>query len=288
MTSSTDPRGKSPRVERPLAVTIGNHDQTKNKGGCGPSACGSEGVIESRNKLIQANLGLVHRVARQYVNRGLTLDDLIGEGNLGLIRAAEQYNPSLGTRFSTYATYWIRDAIVSGLANTGATIRLPINVSKLLGRWRRTEKALGHLHGHSPTFEEVAAAMQLDRPTQQLVATAHRVASLKDAADPIDFSSPTLRMLDEAITPEDMLTALEEREAVSRWFAGLEGTDRAIVYLRYGLSGERPMGCKRIAGRLGVSRYAVEKTVSTAMEELGQLRESCVTYRDPIYGSRVG
>ena len=103
------------------------------------------GDVESRNQLVQANLGLVHRVARQYVNRGLTFDDLVGEGNLGLIRAAQEYDPSLGTRFSTYANYWIRDAIRAALANTAATIRLPMNIAKLLGRWRRTEKALYHL-----------------------------------------------------------------------------------------------------------------------------------------------
>ena len=91
--------------------------------------------VESRNWVVQANLGLVYRVARQFLRRGLTIDDLVGEGNLGLIRAAQQYDPSQGTRFSTYATYWIRDAIQSALANTAATIRLPMNVSKLLGRW---------------------------------------------------------------------------------------------------------------------------------------------------------
>ena len=121
--------------------------------------------VESRNRVVQANLGLVYRVARQFLGRGLTIDDLVGEGNLGLIRAAQQYDPSQGTRFSTYATYWIREAIQSALANTAATIRLPMNVSKLLGRWERTEKVLYLRRGYPPTFEDVANAMGLDRPT---------------------------------------------------------------------------------------------------------------------------
>ena len=128
--------------------------------------------VEMRNRVVQANLGLVHQVARRYVNRGLTMEDLVGEGNLGLIRAAQAYDPSQGTRFSTYAYYWIREAIQSALASSVGTIRLPMNISRLLGRWRRTEKALCQLNGHPPTFEEVAAAMDLDRPTQRLVAQA--------------------------------------------------------------------------------------------------------------------
>ena len=103
-----------------------------------------------RNRLVQANLGLVYHVARQYLHRGLTLEDLVGEGNLGLIRAAQQYDPAVGTQFSTYATYWIREAIQSALANTVGTIRLPMNISKLLGRWRRTEKRLLQAQGHPP------------------------------------------------------------------------------------------------------------------------------------------
>ena len=133
------------------------------------------GDVESRNRLVQANLGLVYHVARQYLHRGLTLEDLVGEGNLGLIRAAQQYDPAVGTQFSTYATYWIREAIQSALANTVGTIRLPMNISKLLCRWRRTEKRLLQAQGHPPTFEEVASSMGLDRTTQRLIDKAHRV-----------------------------------------------------------------------------------------------------------------
>ena len=108
----------------------------------GGAAVVVRGDVESRNRLVQEHLSLVLPLARQYLNRGLTFEDLVGEGNLGLIRAAEQYDPSFGTRFSTYATYWIRAAIVSAVMNTAATIRVPMNVGRLLARWRRTEKQL--------------------------------------------------------------------------------------------------------------------------------------------------
>src|SRR5262249_11539916 len=142
---------------------------------------GGRDGIDSRNRLVQANLGLGLKVARQYLRRGVSLDDLVGEGNLGLIRAAQEYDPSHGTRFSTYATYWIREAIRAALDNTTTTIRLPVHVSRLMGRWNRVEKALVHSQGHPPTFEEVAAAMGLDGPTQRVMAQALRASQVRQA-----------------------------------------------------------------------------------------------------------
>ena len=165
----------------------------------------------------------------------------MGEGNLGLIRAAQQYDPAVGTQFSTYATYWIREAIQSALANTVGTIRLPMNISKLLGRWRRTEKRLLQAQGHPPTFEEVASSMGLDRTTQRLIDKAHRVARLlKETAHREEGPSRTLLMLDEGISAEELLSAQEEQATVARRLERLGGMERAVVSLRFGLSGERP------------------------------------------------
>ncbi len=108
------------------------------------------GDKDARARMIQANLRLVVKIAREYLGRGLTLDDLIGEGNLGLIRATEQFDPAFGTRFSTYAAHWIKQAIRHALTNTAATIRLPAHMVGLLTRWRRTERALRRELGHDP------------------------------------------------------------------------------------------------------------------------------------------
>ena len=102
----------------------------------------ADGDREARNLLVQANLGLVWRVARNYVGRGLMMDDLVGEGNLGLIRAAEEFDPLVGTHFSTYATFWIKESILSALMNTTATIRVPAHMFRLLIKWSRTERSL--------------------------------------------------------------------------------------------------------------------------------------------------
>ena len=101
----------------------------------------ARGDRDARSRMIQANLRLVVKIAREYLGRGMVLDDLIGEGNVGLIRAAEDYDPRFGTRFSTYASYWIKQAIRHALINTTATIRLPAHMIGLLTRWRRAERA---------------------------------------------------------------------------------------------------------------------------------------------------
>jgi RNA polymerase primary sigma factor len=249
----------------------------------------NHGDVEARNRIVQANLRLVLQVARQYVNRGLTLEDLVGEGNLGLIRAAQEYDPGVGTRFSTYATYWIREAILSALANTATTIRLPWNVSKMLGRWRRTEKALYHVHGHPPTFEEVASAMGLDRPTRRLMAQAQRVARIqKEDNDSDESGARGLHMLADGGTPEDSLAAAEEQASVNRQLARLGVTERTMLVLKYGLMGEPPMNFEQIGGRLGMSATAVQKRVSRAMRKLSGHPEPQFAGHGSAYRSRVG
>ena len=121
----------------------------------GSSPRPSPGATGMRGRLIQANLRLVVKIARDYAGRGMGLEDLIGEGNLGLIRAAEEYDPRFGTRFSTYASYWIKQAIRHALINTTTTIRLPAHMYGLLTRWRRAERSLCRERGSAPSFEEV-------------------------------------------------------------------------------------------------------------------------------------
>src|SRR5271165_3843564 len=139
----------------------------------------ARGDREARTRMIQANLRLVVKIARDYVGRGIVLDDLIGEGNLGLIRAAEEFDPRFGTRFSTYASYWIKQAIRHSLINTSATIRLPAHMVNLLTKWRRSERALTRELGCAPTADQIAVDLGLTDAQRILVEKARRATQLR-------------------------------------------------------------------------------------------------------------
>ena len=126
----------------------------------------ARGDKDARSRMIQANLRLVVKIARDYMGRGMILEDLIGEGNLGLIRATEEFQPRFGTRFSTYAAYWIKQSIRHALINTTSTIRLPAHMVGLLTKWRRSERALCRELGRTPSFNEVASHLKLERDAE--------------------------------------------------------------------------------------------------------------------------
>src|SRR3954468_18526242 len=139
----------------------------------------ARGDRDARSRLIQANLRLVVKIARDYTGRGMGLEDLIGEGNLGLIRAAEEYDPRFGTRFSTYASYWIKQSIRHALINTTTTIRLPAHMYGLLTRWRKAERSLCRERGSAPSFEEVGSFLGLSEAQMFMVSRARSASQLK-------------------------------------------------------------------------------------------------------------
>src|SRR5206468_7790384 len=133
------------RDEQELAVAIGNGD------------------VRARDRMVRANLRLVVNIARGYTGKGLSLQDLIEEGNRGLLRAVEGFNPAMGTRFSTYASYWIKQSIKRALVNTAKTIRIPAYMVELLAKWRRASAKLQDELGRPPTHEEVAKSLNLPK-----------------------------------------------------------------------------------------------------------------------------
>ena len=225
----------------------------------------------ARARMIQANLRLVVKIAREYVNRGMTLDDLIGEGNLGLIRASEEYDPKFGTRFSTYASYWIKQAIRHALINTTATIRLPAHMVGLLTKWRRAERALTKEFGYPPTPEQIAVSLGLTDAQKGLVEKAQRARQLRlesaGGGDDGTSWSP-----DESAAgvdaPDAPLEADDERTDLLRRLDRLDARERAIVSLRYGLGGGAPLTLKEVGKRLGVTREWVRKIEIRAVRKL--------------------
>ncbi len=230
----------------------------------------ARGDRDARTRMIQANLRLVVKIAREYGGRGMMLDDLIGEGNLGLIRASEEYDPAFGTRFSTYASYWIKQAIRHALINTNSTIRLPAHMVGLLTKWRRAERALTKELGCLPTTEQVSDLLGLTESQKQLVEKARRARQLRlesGGGDEGNGWSPD-ESAAERESPDASLEADDERRHLLRRLERLDARERAILALRFGLEGEVPLTLKEVGKRLGVTREWVRKIEIRAVRKL--------------------
>lgn len=241
----------------------------------------AQGDKDARARMIQANLRLVVKIAREYLGRGMTLDDLIGEGNLGLIRATEEFDPKFGTRFSTYASYWIKQAIRHALINTTTTIRLPAHMVGLLTKWRRAERALTREFGYPPTSDQVADSLGLTESQKLLVEKARRARQLRlesGCGDENGGWSPDESEA-EREAPDAVLEASDERENLLRRMDRLDDRERAILALRFGLEGEVPLTLKEVGRRLGVTREWVRKIEIRAVKKL----DDCDAHTAPAY-----
>jgi RNA polymerase primary sigma factor len=233
------------------------------------------GDRQARTRMIRANLRLVVKIARDYAGRGIAFDDLIGEGNLGLIRAAEAFDPRFGTRFSTYASYWIKQAISHAFINTTATIRLPAHMVGLLRKWRRAERTLSREKGREPTFDEVASFLRLSELQKSLVAKARQARKLALESD-IKTEAGRLTTddsIDHHESPAAMVECGDERDILFRRLDRLDDRERTVVALRYGLEGESPLTLKKIGHRLGVTREWARKIELRAIQKLNDTHD---------------
>jgi RNA polymerase primary sigma factor len=222
------------------------------------------------DRLIQANLRLVVKIAQDFEGRGLLLDDLIGEGNIGLIRAAEKYQPCFGTRFSTYASFWIKQAILQAVANTTSFIRLPSHMINLLAKWRKAERSLERELARPPGFNEVAHFLGLSETQKMLVARAKSARQLKlesTLARGMSRWSPA-DSCDSTRAPGLEMESLDDRRQLRVRLECLEDRERTVLSLRYGLDHEAPMTLKAIGDRLGVTREWVRKIECKAIRKL--------------------
>ena len=165
------------------------------------------GDIQARDRMVRANLRLVVNIARGYTGKGLSLQDLIEEGNLGLLRAVEGFDPAIGTRFSTYASYWIKQSIKRALINTAKTIRIPAYMVELLSKWRRASTRLAEELGRTPTPEEIARVLGLPRKKLPIIKKAIRIYNLTPQTDQAEagWSLGEMVMDERMQTPEDAL-----------------------------------------------------------------------------------
>jgi RNA polymerase primary sigma factor len=228
------------------------------------------GDVQARDHLVRANLRLVVRVARAYQGRGLELVDLVAEGTLGLIRAAELFDPTAGTRFGTYAVYWVKQSIGRALLNTAPTIRLPARTAHLLVRWHLATAALREELGRPPTEEEVAERMSLSARRLRLVKDALRT---RNAAPPAERDRDR-RALEELVAdgrsaaPDAALACGEELGEAMRLLEALEPRQREVLRLRFGLGGQGPKTLREIGERLRLTRERVRQIERQALARL--------------------
>jgi RNA polymerase primary sigma factor len=230
----------------------------------------ARGDTNAKSRMIQSNLRLVVKIARDYTGRGMVLEDLIGEGNLGLIRATEEFQPRFGTRFSTYASYWIKQSIRHALINTTSTIRLPAHMISLLTKWRRAERTLGRDLGRAPSFNEVASSLGLTEAQKSLVAKACQARQLKLESSISTENCPrsATGSTDPYPSPDSLMEAADERRLLYAQMERLETRERTVLALRYGLEGESPLTLKEIGRRLNLTREWVRKIELRAIRKL--------------------
>jgi RNA polymerase primary sigma factor len=231
------------------------------------------GEPEAERRLVEANLRLVFKIARRYANRGLPLLDLVEEGNLGLLRAARKFMPAKGARFSTYATWWIRQAITRALANQARMIRLPVHVEQLLARYLREKEALAQKLGRSPSLAEIAQAMGVG-PEQlaELEELRQRPVSLETPVG--EEGKGVLRdlVVDHPASPRNVLAGLlRERTNLAAMLDSLSDNERAVLRLRFGLDGEGPLTLEAIGRRIGLTRERVRQIEAAGLKKLREL-----------------
>jgi RNA polymerase primary sigma factor len=231
----------------------------------------AQGDPEAREHMVKANLRLVVNIARGYLGKGLGLEDLIEEGNLGLLRAVEGFDGTMSTRFSTYASFWIKQSIRRAVMNNGKPIRLPAYMVTLLSKWRRATIALTERLGRSPTLDEVGAALKLSKKKLGILAQAIEVNSLTPHPDSADEDGAVLNELltdDRGKAPEVMLIEADDLDRILRRLDLLEEREATVVRMRFGLAPYHPMTLREIGERLGLTRERVRQLENHALLEL--------------------
>lgn len=230
------------------------------------------GDAEARRRLIEANLRLVVTVARPYVGRGVLLMDLIAEGNLGLMRAVEKFDPSRRLRFSTYAVWWIRQSVQAAIMNHGRTVRLPVHVLRELAQVLRAERELAANQGTSPSLDQIAAAAGKSvQEVAQLFLVSERIGSLEAAAE--SGERTLIGHIQDGDEVVSGASAAISSARLGKWLAGLGERQRIVLARRFGLDGTPLQSLADIGRDLGISRERARQIQEDALRRLRKLAQ---------------
>lgn len=230
----------------------------------------SNGDAAARDRMVRANLRLVVNIARGYSGKGLPLQDLIEEGNLGLLRAVEGFDPNMNTRFSTYASYWIKQSIKRALVNSAKTIRIPAYMVELLSKWRRASAKLTEELNRTPTPEDIARELGIPKKKLRIVKKAITLYNATPQAEQEDSGLTLGDIVPDERTrgPEDELINSDNLVHVSRLLDEMEPREATILRMRFGLDDSEPQTLKEIGEALGLTRERVRQIESEALRRL--------------------
>ncbi len=232
----------------------------------------AEGDVAARDRMVRANLRLVVNIARGYTGKGLPLQDLIEEGNLGVLRAVEGFDPTMDTRFSTYASYWIKQSIKRALVNCAKTIRIPAYMVELLSKWRKASASLSDQLNRTPTAEEVAAELGLPKKKLGIIKKAIQLYNTTPQSDDDENGWSLSEMVadERAIGPDEELLNSDNVIHVYRMLDEMDEREATILRMRFGLDSEEPKTLKEIGETLGLTRERVRQLEHEALKRLNK------------------